>query len=243
MSRQPASWPLANPEKIGQMIPMKAAVLVFPGSNCDRDLAVAFKQAGFEVEMVWHKDTELPSGVDVVGVPGGFSYGDYLRSGAIAARSPIIGALRTHAERGGYAIGICNGFQVLTETGLLPGALMRNAGLKFICKAVTLEVSTEASDFTSGYSRGQTVVFPVAHHDGNYVVTEETMAALKGDDRIAFRYTEDLNGSDGRIAGVLSENRRVLGLMPHPERAADGTLGMTDGTALFSALAAAGVHA
>lgn len=222
---------------------MKAAVLVFPGSNCDRDLAVAFRQAGFDVDMVWHKDTELPAGVDVVGVPGGFSYGDYLRSGAIAARSPIIGALRSHAERGGYAIGICNGFQVLTETGLLPGALMRNMGLKFICKSVALDVATTSSDFTSGYTDGQQVVFPVAHHDGNYVVTDDTLAALNAEDRVAFRYAEDLNGSRDRIAGVLSKNRRVLGLMPHPERAADEALGMTDGTVLFAALARAGVSA
>ncbi len=222
---------------------MKAAVLVFPGSNCDRDLAVAFRQAGFVVEMVWHKETELPQDVDVVGVPGGFSYGDYLRSGAIAARSPIIGALRAHAERGGYAIGICNGFQVLTETGLLPGALMRNAGLKFLCRAVTLDVATTASDFTSGYAEGQQVVFPVAHHDGNYVITDETRAALTAEDRVAFRYAEDINGSIDRIAGVLSENRRVLGLMPHPERAADATLGMTDGAVLFTALSRAGVSA
>ncbi len=222
---------------------MKAAVLVFPGSNCDRDLAVAFRQAGFEVDMVWHKETDLPSGVDVVGVPGGFSYGDYLRSGAIAARSPIISALRGHADRGGYAIGICNGFQVLTETGLLPGALMRNAGLKFICKPVALTVATAASDFTCRYQAGAEVVFPVAHHDGNYVVTDDTLAALRGEDRVAFRYAEDLNGSTDRIAGVLSENRRVLGLMPHPERAADAALGMSDGTALFAALASAGVTA
>ncbi len=222
---------------------MKAAVLVFPGSNCDRDLAVAFEAAGFQVDMVWHKDTSLPAGTDVVGVPGGFSYGDYLRSGAIAARSPIIAALRDHAERGGYAIGICNGFQVLTETGLLPGALMRNSGLKFICKAVTLDVTTTASDFTNGYDDGSQVVFPVAHHDGNYVVTDETLAELNGEDRVAFRYAEDLNGSTDRIAGVLSKNRRVLGLMPHPERAADARLGMTDGTALFTTLAAAGVTA
>lgn len=222
---------------------MKAAVLVFPGSNCDRDLAVAFRQAGFSVDMVWHKDSELPVGVDVVGVPGGFSYGDYLRSGAIAARSPIIGALKAHADRGGYAIGICNGFQVLTETGLLPGALMRNARLKFICKAVTLDVVSTNSVFTSGYSEGQQAVFPVAHHDGNYVVTDETLAALNAEDRVAFRYAEDLNGSTDRIAGVLSENRRLLGLMPHPERAADGHLGMTDGAALFATLAGAGVSA
>lgn len=222
---------------------MKAAVLVFPGSNCDRDLAVAFRNAGFAVEMVWHKDTALPEGIDVVGVPGGFSYGDYLRSGAIAARSPVIGALRSHAEAGGYVIGICNGFQVLTETGLLPGALMRNAKLKFICKAVSLTVATGASDFTSDYDAGQEVVFPVAHHDGNYVVDDDTLAALKGEDRVAFRYCDDLNGSVDRIAGVLSENRRVLGLMPHPERAADAALGMTDGAVLFQALAGARVNA
>jgi len=222
---------------------MKATVLVFPGSNCDRDLAVAFRQAGFDVEMVWHKDTVLPAGVDLVGVPGGFSYGDYLRSGAIAARSPIIEALKAHSDRGGYVLGICNGFQVLTETGLLPGALMRNAALKFICKPVELTVETSESAFTSGYDAGQTVVFPVAHHDGNYVVTDETRAALNGDGRVAFRYAEDLNGSTDRIAGVLSENRRVLGLMPHPERAADTTLGMSDGAAMFRALAAIGVNA
>ncbi|MEL7149898.1 MAG: phosphoribosylformylglycinamidine synthase subunit PurQ [Pseudomonadota bacterium] len=222
---------------------MKAAVLVFPGSNCDRDLAVAFRQAGFDVEMVWHKDTVLPTGVDLVGVPGGFSYGDYLRSGAIAARSPIIGALKAHSDRGGYVLGICNGFQVLTETGLLPGALMRNAALKFICKPVELTVETSESAFTSGYDAGQTVVFPVAHHDGNYVVTDETRAALNAEGRVAFRYAEDVNGSTDRIAGVLSENRRVLGLMPHPERAADTTLGMSDGAAMFRALAAIGVNA
>ncbi len=216
---------------------MKAAVLVFPGSNCDRDLAVAFRNAGFNVEMVWHKDTELPAGVDIVGVPGGFSFGDYLRCGAIAAQSPIISALVKHVEKGGYAIGICNGFQVLLETGVLPGALMRNSGLKFICKAVDLEVATAASDFTSGYDAGQIVNYPVAHHDGNYVATNEVLAELKGDDRVAFRYAEDLNGSVDRIAGVLSANRRVLGLMPHPERAADPALGRADGAAMFKSLA------
>jgi len=222
---------------------MRAAVIVFPGSNCDRDLAVAFQQAGFSVEMVWHKDTELPTGVDVVGVPGGFSFGDYLRSGAIAARSPIVGALKAHAKKGGYVIGICNGFQVLLETGLLPGALMRNAGLKFVCRSVDLEVTTAACDFTSGYQAGDTVTYPVAHHDGNYVAGDETLAALKGDDRIAFRYRDDINGSVDGIAGILSENRRVLGLMPHPERASDPALGMMDGTSLFASLATAKVSA
>ncbi len=222
---------------------MKAAVLVFPGSNCDRDLAVAFRAAGFDVDMVWHKDTELPKGVDIVGVPGGFSFGDYLRCGAIAARSPIVAALRQHVQAGGYAIGICNGFQVLLETGLLPGALMRNAGLKFICKPVELEVATTASDFTAGYGGDATVTFPVAHHDGNYQATDEIRTALQAEDRIAFRYGDDLNGSTDRIAGILSENRRVLGLMPHPERAADPATGMTDGVAMFRSLAGAVVDA
>ena len=222
---------------------MKAAVLVFPGSNCDRDLAVAFRQAGFDVDMVWHKDTELPQGVDIVGVPGGFSFGDYLRCGAIAARSPIVAALKAHVDAGGYAIGICNGFQVLLETGLLPGALMRNAGLKFICRPVELEVATTASEFTQGYEAGATVTYPVAHHDGNYQATDDIRAALAAEDRIAFRYKEDLNGSVDRIAGILSENRRVLGLMPHPERAADPAVGMTDGVALFRSLAGAVVDA
>ncbi|WP_413719970.1 phosphoribosylformylglycinamidine synthase subunit PurQ [Silicimonas sp. MF1-12-2] len=222
---------------------MKAAVLVFPGSNCDRDLAVAFRNAGFDVDMVWHKDTELPAGTDIVGVPGGFSFGDYLRCGAIAARSPITSALKSHVEKGGYAIGICNGFQVLLETGLLPGALMRNSGLKFICKPVELEVATVKSDFTAGYDAGQVVTFPVAHHDGNYQATEEIRKELLDEDRVAFRYARELNGSVDRIAGILSKNRRVLGLMPHPERAADPALGRSDGTALFNALAGAALDA
>ncbi len=222
---------------------MKAAVLVFPGSNCDRDLAVAFRQAGCDVDMVWHKDTELPRDVDVVGIPGGFSFGDYLRCGAIAARSPIIDAVKSHVERGGFAVGICNGFQVLVETGLLPGALIRNAGLKFICKPVALTVETTASDFTNGYSKGQTVMYPVAHHDGNYTVDADTLKALNDQDRVAFRYAQDLNGSTDRIAGILSENRRVLGLMPHPERAADPALGGADGAELFRSLAIATVSA
>ena len=222
---------------------MKAAVLVFPGSNCDRDLAVAFRNAGYSVEMVWHKDTALPSGVDIVGIPGGFSFGDYLRCGAIAARSPIVGALKAHVERGGYAMGICNGFQVLVETGLLPGALGRNARLKFICKPVELTVETSASDFTSGYAKGQTVTYPVAHHDGNYIADPETLKELNAADRVAFRYVEDVNGSSEKIAGILSENRRVLGLMPHPERAADLALGGADGAELFRSLAIGAVAA
>jgi phosphoribosylformylglycinamidine synthase len=215
---------------------MKAAVVTFPGSNCDRDLAVAFEKAGAEVVRVWHKDHELPDGVDIVGVPGGFSFGDYLRCGAIAAQSPIGAAVQAHAARGGYVLGICNGFQVLTEMRLLPGALMRNAGLKFICKQVQLRVETTASDYTSGYGKGQIITVPVAHHDGNYTADAETLARLKGEDRIAFSYVNNPNGSMADIAGVLSENRRVLGMMPHPERAADATTGGADGAALFASL-------
>lgn len=218
---------------------MKAAVITFPGSNCDRDLRVAFEQAGFEVARVWHKDTDLPEGVDVVGVPGGFSHGDYLRCGAIAARAPVMGAVARHAERGGFVLGICNGFQVLTEAGLLPGALMRNAGLKFICKPVELVVATTDSAFTAGYKAGQVVTIPVAHHDGNYQLDAEARARVEGEGRIAFRYAANPNGSAADIAGVLSANRRVLGMMPHPERAADPVLGGNDGSAMFRALAGA----
>ncbi|WP_170791025.1 phosphoribosylformylglycinamidine synthase subunit PurQ [Ruegeria lacuscaerulensis] len=215
---------------------MRAAVIVFPGSNCDRDLAVAFEQAGFQVDMVWHKDAALPEGVDIVGVPGGFSYGDYLRCGAIAAQSPICKAVVDHTDRGGYAVGICNGFQILTETGILPGALLRNAGLKYICKTVGLKVQTSDSAFTQGYNAGDEIGVPIAHHDGNYFADDATLSTLRDQDRIAFTYTENPNGSVGDIAGILSENRRVLGMMPHPERAADQGHGGTDGTALFRAL-------
>ncbi len=215
---------------------MKAAVVTFPGSNCDRDLVVAFEGAGFKVERVWHKDSDLPQGVDVVGVPGGFSFGDYLRCGAIAAQSPISRAIRAHADRGGYVLGICNGFQVITEMGLLPGALMRNATLKFVCRTVTLRVATTDSAFTSGYAPGQTVRIPIAHHDGNYTIDADGLARLKGEDRIAFTYESNPNGSMADIAGVLSENRRVLGMMPHPERATEAALGSEEGRPLFAAL-------
>ncbi|GGX45927.1 phosphoribosylformylglycinamidine synthase subunit PurQ [Tateyamaria omphalii] len=215
---------------------MKAAVVVFPGSNCDRDLAVAFRNAGADVEMVWHKDTALPKGVDMVGVPGGFSFGDYLRCGAIAANSPICKAVKNHADKGGYVLGVCNGFQVLTETGILPGALLRNAGLKYICKPVGLKVETSQSAFTEGYNAGDVIDIPIAHHDGNYFADEGTLNALEDTDRVAFRYTDNPNGSQHDIAGILSENRRVLGMMPHPERAADSGHGGTDGQALFRAV-------
>ena len=213
---------------------MKAAILVFPGSNCDRDLAVAFRAAGAQVEMVWHKDTELPEGTDIVGVPGGFSYGDYLRCGAIAAQSPICKALARHVDRGGYAMGVCNGFQVLTETGILPGALLRNAALKYICKPVELKVATGDSVFTAGYGAGTAVTFPIAHHDGNYFADADQIAALQAEDRVAFTYSDNPNGSLGDIAGILSANRRVLGMMPHPERAADPAQGAPTGRRCFA---------
>ncbi|MFY0632540.1 MAG: phosphoribosylformylglycinamidine synthase subunit PurQ [Vannielia sp.] len=222
---------------------MKAAVITFPGSNCDRDLAVAFEQAGFEVTRVWHKDTALPGAIDVVGIPGGFSFGDYLRCGAIAANSPICRSVVAHAEAGGFVLGICNGFQVLCETGLLPGVLMRNGGLKFVCRNVGLTVATPDSPFTAGYAQGDELVIPVAHHDGNYTIDPEGLAALESEGRVAFRYTDNPNGSTADIAGVLSENRRVLGMMPHPERAVDASHGGTDGTAMFAGLAEAMVSA
>lgn len=215
---------------------MKAAVVTFPGSNCDRDLAVAFERAGWDVTRVWHKDSDLPQGVDIVGVPGGFSFGDYLRCGAIAAQSPIGAAVKAHAGRGGYVLGVCNGFQVLTEMQLLPGALMRNAGLKFVCRMQGLRVATTDSAFTAGYAKGQALTVPIAHHDGNYTIDAEGLARLQGEDRVAFTYDPNPNGSMADIAGVLSENRRVLGMMPHPERVVDPVQGGTDGAAMFTAL-------
>ncbi len=222
---------------------MRAAVLVFPGSNCDRDLAVAFRAAGFETHMVWHKDSALPEGIDVVGVPGGFSFGDYLRCGAIAAQAPIMRAVGVHAARGGYVLGVCNGFQVLCETRLLPGVLMRNAGLKFICRQQGLVVATTDSAFTAAYTPGQRITVPIAHHDGNYAADAETLARLQGEDRIAFRYIDNPNGAMADIAGILSANRRILGLMPHPERAMEPAQGGSDGAVLLRGLAEALVAA
>lgn len=222
---------------------MKAAVLVFPGSNCDRDLAVGFRLAGFDVSMVWHKDTDLPAGIDVVGIPGGFSYGDYLRCGAIAAQSPIMRAVADFAGAGGHVLGVCNGFQVLCETRLLPGVLMRNAGLKFVCRTEPLIVSSTASPFTDAYAKGDQINVPVAHHDGNFQIDNDGLKTLQAEDRIAFTYADNPNGSRADIAGVLSANRRVLGMMPHPERAVDASHGGTDGSALFASLAAALVAA
>ena len=215
---------------------MRAAVHVFPGSNCDRDMAVALRMAGADVTMVWHKDTDLPDGLDVVAIPGGFSFGDYLRCGAIAGRSPICRSVIDFAKRGGFVLGVCNGFQILTETGLLPGALMRNAGLKFICKSVELRVETTESAFTSGYAKDQLISIPIAHHEGNYNLSPGDLAALQDQQRIAFRYVENPNGSVDDIAGVLSENRRVLGMMPHPERAVDPAQPSADGQPFFASL-------
>ena len=215
---------------------MHAAVVVFPGSNCDRDLAVAFERAGARVTMVWHKDTSMPEGIDIIGVPGGFSFGDYLRCGAIAANSPICQSVKAHADRGGYVLGVCNGFQILTETRVLPGTLLRNAGLKYICRSVPLVVGTADSAFTCGYEAGQTITVPIAHHDGNYHADDATLEALADQDRIAFRYGDNPNGSAHDIAGILSENRRVLGMMPHPERMAEAAHGGTDGAAMFAGL-------
>jgi len=217
---------------------MKSAVIVFPASNCDRDAASALELlTGHKTEMVWHQDSDLPN-VDLVVLPGGFSYGDYLRSGAMAGQSAIMRAVKAHAEKGGAVLGICNGFQVLTESHLLPGALMRNAGLKFVCRPVTLEVSETQSAFTRFYENGQQVVFPVAHGDGNYVADPQTLDRLEGEGRVAFRYAagDNPNGSARNIAGILNEKRNVLGLMPHPERVVDPLLGGTDGTPLFKSL-------
>jgi phosphoribosylformylglycinamidine synthase I len=215
---------------------MRAVVIIFPGSNCDRDMLVALRKSGADVSTVWHKDAELPQNLDLVAIPGGFSFGDYLRCGAIAAQSPICRAVVEHAKRGGYVLGVCNGFQVLTETGLIPGALMRNSGLKFLCKPIDLIVETQNSAFTSGYSQGSKIQVPIAHHDGNYFVTDSELTELRDEDRVAFRYTDNPNGSVHAIAGVLSCNRRVLGMMPHPERALESQMGSADGQALFRAL-------
>ena len=217
---------------------LTAGVITFPGSNCDRDLAVAFAAAGARVQRIWHKETALPPGLDVVGIPGGFSFGDYLRCGAIAARAPVMQAVVRFAESGGAVLGICNGFQVLIEAGLLPGALMRNASLRFVCRPARLRVETADSPFTAGWQPGGEITLPVAHHDGNYRADPELLTRLEGEERIALRYLDNPNGSAGDIAGVLSENRRVLGLMPHPERAIEAAQGGADGAALFRALAA-----
>jgi phosphoribosylformylglycinamidine synthase subunit PurQ / glutaminase len=217
---------------------MKSAVVVFPASNCDRDAAVALEQiTGIKPHMVWHGDSEVPD-VDLIVLPGGFSYGDYLRCGAMAGQSNIMRAVKEKSEQGVAVLGICNGFQVLTETHMLPGVLMRNANLKFVCKPVGLTVEETQNAFTRNYGAGQRVVFPVAHGEGNYVADEETLDRLEGEGRVVFKYAsgENPNGSMRDIAGILNEKRNVLGLMPHPERVCDPLLGGTDGRAMFEGL-------
>jgi phosphoribosylformylglycinamidine synthase len=224
---------------------MQAAVITFPGSNREKDVADALRRAGAEVVRCWHADTELPLGTDLAVLPGGFSYGDYLRCGAIAARARIMEAVRAHAERGGLVLGICNGFQIITDGGLLPGVLMRNAGLKFLCKSQHLRVERDDTPFTSRYAAGQAIEVCIAHGEGNYVCDAETLARLEGDGLVAFRYCDatgavteaaNPNGSTNAIAGIFSPNRRVLGMMPHPENLIDPLAGGTDGRPLFESL-------
>ena len=216
---------------------MKSAVIVFPASNCDRDAASALEKiTGRKAQMIWHRETQIPPDVDFVVIPGGFSYGDYLRSGAIASKSPIMREVVCAAEAGIAVLGICNGFQLLAEAGLVPGALIANAGLKFLCKNVELDVVSTASLFTAPYNQSLTIRMPIAHHDGNYVCEPDVLERLKGEDRIAFRYRDTPNGSTHDIAGVLGAGRKVMGLMPHPERAVDPALGGTDGAPMFRSL-------
>ncbi len=227
---------------------MKAAIVVFPGSNRDGDVARALRASGAAVETVWHAEAALPDGTDLAVLPGGFSYGDYLRCGAIAARAPAMDAVRRHAARGGLVLGICNGFQILCESGLLPGILMRNANLRFICHRQKVRVERADTAFTRGYADGQAIDICVAHGEGNYTTDPTTLARLEGDGRVAFRYCDadgavttdaNRNGSMNAIAGIYSENRNVLGLMPHPENFVDPLVGGTDGRAMFDGLAQA----
>ncbi|MCC6775439.1 MAG: phosphoribosylformylglycinamidine synthase subunit PurQ [Hyphomicrobiales bacterium] len=225
---------------------MRAAVVVFPGINRERDMARALRLlSGRDPAMVWHAETALPAGTDLVVVPGGFSYGDYLRCGAIAARSPVMAAVRAHARSGGLVLGVCNGFQILCEAGLLPGVLMRNAALRFICRDVYLRVEHSNSAFTRGYNAGQVIRVPVAHGEGNYVADPDTIARLEGEGRVLFRYAApdgrldeawNVNGAINAIAGILNDGGNVLGMMPHPENQVDGSLGSTDGRGLFAGL-------
>ncbi|MBI3439632.1 MAG: phosphoribosylformylglycinamidine synthase subunit PurQ [Proteobacteria bacterium] len=216
---------------------MKSAVIVFPGSNCDRDAARALERlSGKPATMVWHKDTALPEGTDLVVLPGGFSYGDYLRSGAMAAKSPVMRAVVDHAERGGLVLGICNGFQVLTETRLLPGALGRNIGLKFACKDVPLAIANSNTRFTRAYRESRDTEIPIAHGDGRYIADDATLDELEGEGRVVFRYLDNPNGSMRDIAGIVNARGNVMGMMPHPERASDPALGRTGGAAVFQSL-------
>ncbi|MAI17647.1 MAG: phosphoribosylformylglycinamidine synthase I [Rhodobacteraceae bacterium TMED111] len=215
---------------------MRAAVIVFPGSNCDRDMVCALNLAGHEVISVWHKETELPKNIDLIAIPGGFSFGDYLRCGAIAAKSPIFKEVLKHIERGGYALGVCNGFQILTEAGVLPGILQQNINTKFISKVVDLRVLNTTSIFTHRYTPEEPFSIPIAHHEGNYFASSEDLKKLKDGDRIAFKYIKNPNGALEDIAGILSENHRVLGMMPHPERHTENVHGCQDGFPFFEGL-------
>jgi phosphoribosylformylglycinamidine synthase len=213
----------------------RAAVVTFPGSNCDRDMADALKKISGEAPVrVWHGEPELPDRLDFIALPGGFSYGDYLRCGAIASRSPVMRAVAAAAERGVPVLGVCNGFQVLTESGLLPGALLRNSGIRFVCREVALTVENAQSLFTAGFEAGQTIRLPVAHHDGNFYADDETLDRLEGEGRVALRYAEEVNGSARSIAGVLNQAGNVLGMMPHPERAIEAAQGGSDGRTVFA---------
>lgn len=216
---------------------MKSAVIVFPGSNCDRDAHDAIARVtGENPAMVWHQESALPEGTEFVMVPGGFSYGDYLRCGAMAGTSAIIPAVKAHAERGAPVLGVCNGFQILIETGLLPGALMRNADLLFVCEKTPLTVENGNTQFTSAYGGKRDLVIPVAHHDGNYFADDETLDRLESNGQVVFRYGRNPNGSARNIAGIINERGNVMGMMPHPERAVDGIHGGTDGLAVFESL-------
>ncbi len=225
---------------------MKSAVIVFPGINRERDMARALTLiSGRAPAMVWHAETALPAGTDLVVIPGGFSYGDYLRCGAIAARAPIMDAVRAHAARGGLVLGVCNGFQIACEAGLLPGVLMRNAQLKFICRDVFLRVERSDTAFSRGYNAGQVIRVPVAHGEGNYVADAETVARLEAEGRVLYRYVApdgsldpawNHNGATNAIAGILNERRNVLGMMPHPENHVEAVMGCTDGRGLFAGL-------
>lgn len=215
---------------------MKSAVIVFPGSNCDRDVFSVLEAEGMNPTKVWHDDATLPEGLDLVVLPGGFSFGDYLRCGAMAARSPIMQSVKAFAEAGGHVLGICNGFQILCESGLLPGTLMRNDHLKFHCKEAMLRVEATSSAFTGGYSKGQVINLPVAHAEGNYFADEATLKELNANGQVALRYVDDINGAQENIAGITNKAGNVLGLMPHPERHADEALGGTDGAVMFRSL-------
>ena len=219
---------------------MSAAVIVFPGSNCDRDCKVAVERStGQPVQMIWHQDTDLPSGLDLIVLPGGFSYGDYLRCGAMAAQSPVMQAVKKAADDGVTVVGICNGFQILCEAGMLPGALLRNAGLKYVCKPITLEVTNGQTRFTAGYQGQRDVVMTQGNGDGNYFADAETLARLEGEGQVVFRYVDNPNGSVADIAGIQNARGNVLGMMPHPDRAFEAELGSADGATLFQSIYAA----